>query len=80
MEIFNDVSSLLAVIIVSTIQLIMCEYVLVYLLILQLLYYLVHVCVYQIYICSSKEYRSPRGQDSGLGQRELHVAMQYLIV
>lgn len=74
MEIFNDVSSLLAVIIVSTIQLIMCEYVLVYLLILQLLYYLVHVCVYQI--CSSKEYRSsPRGQDSGLGQRELHVAM-----
>lgn len=74
MEIFNDVSSLLAVIIVSTIQLIMCEYVPVYLLILQLLYYLVHVCVlYQI--CSSKEYRSPRGQDSGLGQRELHVAM-----
>lgn len=74
MEIFNDVSSLLAVIIVSTIQL-MCEYVPVYLLILQLLYYLVHVhvCVYQI--CSSKEYRSPRGQDSGLGQRELHVAM-----
>lgn len=73
MEIFNDVSSLLAVIIVSTIQLIMCEYEPVYLLILQLLYYLVHVCVYQI--CSSKEYRSPRGQDSGLGQRELHVAM-----
>lgn len=74
MEIFNDVSSLLAVIIVSTIQLIMCEYVPVYLLILQLLYYLVHVCVYQI--CSSiKEYKSPRGQDSGLGQRELHVAM-----
>lgn len=51
----------------------MCEYVPVYLLILQLLYYLVHVCVYQI--CPSKEYRSPRGQDSGLGQRELHVAM-----
>lgn len=71
MEIFNDVSSLLAVIIVSTIQLIMCEYVPVYLLILQL--YIVHVCVYQI--CSSKEYRSHRGQDLGLGQRELHVAM-----